>query len=377
MAKTNFTRLTDEELTAWSTELWQAERNQDFLSPFESSGANSMVQKITEVKKTAKGARAVFTLVNDMEGDGVVGDNQLEGNEEELKAYDQAIQIDQLRNANRIQGRMADQKSIVTFREQSRDKLAHWRADRRNELAFLTMSGVAYTFKPDGSTRVGSQLPDLEFAADVSAPTTNRYTRWDATNGLVTSSVSNADLVAADILTWDTIVDLKAYARRKYVRPMRSEGGYDYYNLFVSPEAMKSLKKDADFIAAMHHAAKSGESNVLFKGTAHGGMASGIMIDGVNILEYRHVYTTLGASSGSKWGGGTVDGARLLLTGAQALAYAELGLPTWEEEEFDYGNSVGISVASTFGYKKPVFRSLQSGTDEDFGIVACDVAVVA
>lgn len=371
--KTNFTRLTDEELTAWSTELWQAERDEDFLAPFESTGPNAMVQKITELKKTSKGARAVFTLVNDMEGDGVVGDNQLEGNEEELKAYDQAIQIDQLRNANRIQGRMADQKSIVTFREQSRDKLAHWRGSRRSEIGFLTLSGVAYTFKTDGSTRVGSQLPDLEYAADVSAPTTNRYVRWDAVDGLITSSVSNADLVAADTLTWNTIVDLKAYARRKYVRSMRSEGGYEFYNLFVSPEAMKALKKDDDFIQAMHHAAKSGESNVLFKGTPHGGK-NGILIDGVNILEYRHVYNTLGAASGSKWGGGTVDGARLLLCGAQALAFAELGMPTWEEEEFDYGNSVGISTASTFGYKKPVFRSLQSGTDEDFGVIACDVA---
>lgn len=371
--KTNFTRLTDEELTAWSTELWQAERDEDFLAPFESTGPNAMVQKITELKKTSKGARAVFTLVNDMEGDGVVGDNQLEGNEEELKAYDQAIQIDQLRNANRIQGRMADQKSIVTFREQSRDKLAHWRGSRRSEIGFLTLSGVAYTFKTDGGTRVGSQLPDLEYAADVSAPTTNRYVRWDATSGLITTSVSNADLVAADTLTWNTIVDLKAYARRKYVRSMRSEGGYEFYNLFVSPEAMKALKKDDDFIQAMHHAAKSGESNVLFKGTPHGGK-NGILIDGVNILEYRHVYNTLGAASGSKWGGGTVDGARLLLCGAQALAFAELGMPTWEEEEFDYGNSVGISTASTFGYKKPVFRSLQSGTDEDFGVIACDVA---
>lgn len=370
--KTNFTRLTDEELTAWSTELWQADRDEDFLAPFESTGSSAMIQKITELKSTSKGARAVFTLVNDMEGDGVVGDNQLEGNEEELKAYDQAIQIDQLRNANRIQGRMADQKSIVNFREQSRDKLAHWRATRRSELALLTLSGVAYTFTTDGRTRTGSQLPDLEFAADVSAPTTNRYVRWDATNGLVTSSVSNADLIAADTLTWNTIVDLKAYARRKMVRSMRSEGGYEFYNLFVSPEAMKALKKDDDFIAAMHHAAKSGESNVLFKGTQHGGK-NGILIDGVNILEYRQVYNTLGTGA-TKWGGGSVDGARLLLCGAQALAYAELGMPTWEEEVYDYGNSIGIATASVFGYKKPVWRSLQSGTDEDFGVVACDVA---
>jgi len=375
--KTNFTKLTTEELTAWSTELWQADRDRDFLAVFESSGSDAMIQKITELRKTSKGARAVITLVNDMEGDGVVGDNQLEGNEEELKAYDQVIRVDQLRNANRSTGRMADQKTIVEFREQSRDKLAFNRADRRNQLAFLTLSGIAYTYNTDGSTRVASQLPDLEFAADVSAPTANRYVRWDATNGLVTSSVSNADLVADDKLTWATIVDLKAYARRKFVRAIRSEGGYEHYNLFVSPEAMKDLKKDQDFLAAMRYAAERGDSNPLFKGTAHGGKSSGIMVDGINILEYRHVFNTLGADSGSKWGGGAVNGSRLLLCGAQAMGYAEIGMPTWEEEMFDYKNSIGISTSSIIGYKKPVFRSLQSGTNEDFGVVACDVAVSA
>ena len=89
-----------------------------------------MVQHITELKKTEKGARAVITLLADLEGDGVVGDRTLEGNEESLKSYDQVIRIDQLRNANRHEGRMADQKSVVNFRENSRDKLSYWLSDR-------------------------------------------------------------------------------------------------------------------------------------------------------------------------------------------------------------------------------------------------------
>lgn len=371
MATTNFARLTTEELTAWSNELWQAERNRDFLSVFEGTGPDSMIQRVSELRKTSKGVRAVITLVNDMEGDGVVGDNQLEGNEEELKAYDQVIQVDQMRNANRIAGRMADQKSIVNFREQSRDKLAYWHADRRNQLAVLTLSGIAYNKKTNGATRT-SQLIDLEFAADVSAPTANRHRRWDNTSGLVAGDTSA--VAVEDTLKWDTIVDLKAYAVARNIRPIRTTDGIDYFNLFVSPEAMADLKKDSDFIEAMKHAATRGEANVLFKGTPHGGMR-GIMIDGVNILEYRHVYTTIGATSGSKWGGGTIDGSRLLLCGAQALAFADLGMPTWEEEVFDYKNGMGISVACTVGFKKPVFRSIESGTNEDFGVVVCDVAI--
>lgn len=374
MATTNFARLTTEEVTAWSNELWQAERNRDFLAVFEGTGADSMIQRVTELRKTNKGVRAVITLVNDMEGDGVVGDNQLEGNEEELKAYDQVIQIDQMRNANRLAGRMADQKSIVNFREQSRDKLAFWHADRRNQLAILTLSGIAYSKKNNGATRTGSQFPDLEFAADVTAPTANRHRRWDAVTGLVAGDTTAVE--AADTLKWDTIVDLKAYAIARNVRPIRTQNGIDYFNLFVSPAAMARLKKDPAYIDAFKNAMTRGDENQLFKGTPHGGMR-GVMIDGVNILEYRHIYTTTGATSGvGKWGAGSnIDGSRLLFCGAQALAFADLGMPTWEEEMFDYKNGMGISVACTVGFKKPVFRSIETGTDEDFGLVVCDVAI--
>ncbi len=374
MATTNFTRLTNEELIAWQNELWQAQRNRDFLSLFEGEGPDAMIQRVTTLRKTTKGVRAVITLVNDMEGDGTVGDNQLEGNEEELKAYDQVIRVDQMRNANRLAGRMADQKSIVNFREQSRDKLAYWHAERRNQLAILTLSGLAYSLKLNGAPRTASPFPDLEFAADVTAPTTNRFRRWDAVSGLVAGDTTATDV--ADTLKWNTVVDLKAYAISRNIRPIMTDNGVQVFNLFVSPQAMSSLKKDPAFIAAYQYASKRGDDNIIFKGTGNGGRGTGVMIDGVNILEYKNVYTTIGAASGSKWGGsGTVDGSRLLLCGAQALAFADLGMPMWDEKMFDYDNSIGIAVASIVGFKKPVFRSIESGTDEDFGVVACDVAI--
>jgi N4-gp56 family major capsid protein len=106
-----------------------------------------MVQRITELTRSEKGTRAVITLLADMTGDGVTGDYTLEGNEEALRAYDIVINLDQLRFANRIAGRMADQKSVVNFRETSRDALAYAMADRMDQLAFLTLSGIAYTHK--------------------------------------------------------------------------------------------------------------------------------------------------------------------------------------------------------------------------------------
>jgi hypothetical protein len=65
----------------------------------------------------------------------------------------------------------------------------------------------------------------------------------------------------------------------------------------------------------------------------------------------------------------------MLVCGAQALAYADLGNPYWVEEDDDYENQQAISVGKIVGFKKPVFRSAVHGTDEDFSVVCVDTAV--
>ena len=153
MATTNFAALTSEQLTVWSRDFWRVARNNSFINQFAGSGQNAMVQRVSELTQSEKGARAVITLLADMTGDGITGDNTLEGNEEQLKAYDIVVQLDQLRFANRLAGRLADQKSVVNFRETSRDALAYAMADRIDQLAFLTLSGVGYTQKTNGGLR--------------------------------------------------------------------------------------------------------------------------------------------------------------------------------------------------------------------------------
>ena len=124
MANTNFASLTSNQLTAWSRDFWRVARNMSFINQFAGTGSNAMVQRITDLTRSEKGTKAVITLLADMTGDGVTGDNTLEGNEESLRAFDITIQLDQLRFANRLAGRLADQKSVVNFRENSRDALA-------------------------------------------------------------------------------------------------------------------------------------------------------------------------------------------------------------------------------------------------------------
>lgn len=371
MALTNFAALTDEQKTVWSRDLWKAARNNSFLNRFAGSGPNAMIQRITELTKSEKGARAVITLVADLEGDGVVGDNQLDGNEESIKAYDQVIQIDQLRNANRHKGRMADQKSVVTFRGTSKDVLSYWLADRIDQMAFLTMSGVAYTQKNTGAVRdANSQLAQLEFAGDVTAPSANRHRRWDATNGLVAGAGGTGSVIADDTPTYAMLVEMKAYAKTQYLRGIRGEGNEEYFHVFMTPQGIAKLKLDSDFLANVRGAGVRGASNSLFSGSI-------MMQDGLVIHEFRHVYNTSQATSGvNKWGAGSnIDGQRILMCGAQALGMADLGTPYWVEEGKDYENQQGISVGKILGFKKPVFRSTVTSTDEDFGVICVDTAI--
>jgi len=381
MANTNFSALTSEQLTIWSRDFWRVARNMSFINQFAGSGPNAMVQRISELTQSEKGARAVITLLADMTGDGIVGDNTLEGNEEALRAYDIVVQLDQLRFANRLAGRLADQKSVVNFREHSRDALAYAMADRIDQLAFLTMAGVSYGVKNNGALRntlgSGQNLSDLAFSGDVSAPTSNRHRRWDAGTSAITTGDVTA-VAAADSLNYKAIVQLKAYAKDNYIRGLRGAGNEEVYHLFVSPQVMADLKLDSDFLANVRNAGVRGPSNELFSGS------SSLMVDGIMVHEFRHVFNTSGATSGTssnagsngyKWGANAdVDGSSCLFVGAQGLAMADIGLPEIVEDTFDYGNQNGISIGKIFGFKKPVYYSDVSSQNEDFGIVRLDVA---
>ena len=361
--QTNFAKLTTEQKTTWSRQLWKIARNNAFISQFMGSGNNAMIQRITELTKSEKGARAVITLVSDLEGDGIAGDNTLEAREEEIKAYDRVIRIDQLRNANRTTGRMADQRTIVGFRENSRDQLAYWLSDRLDQLAFQTLAGVGYQYNTKGNARVDGTFAGLDFAADVTAPSTNRYQNW-TTAGLAAGDITDATL---DYASWEMIVKMRAYTRDHYIRGVKGSLGTELYHLFLSPQGMASLKMDPDYLAAARNALPRAKSNQLW--TGH----TGLEIDGIMIHEYRHVPEFSVGSDFAGEGTAGATGCTALMCGAQSMGMADLGNPGWTEKYFDYDNQHGIAIDKICGFLKPVFYSKYDQADEDFGVVRVNV----
>lgn len=365
MALTNFAALTDEQKTVWSMDLWKQARNYSFVNKFLGKDSNSLIQHVTELKKSEKGARAVLTLLSDLQGDGIAGDRTLEGNEEPMQTSDQVIRIDQLRHANRHEGRMADQKSVVEFRSNSRDVLAYWAADRLDQLAFLTLSGVSYGLKNNGAPRVGSDLPFLEFAQDVTAPTNMRVARWNGTSKALDIGGVTGNVAPADTPMWELFVQLKAYAKDQYIRGIKDGDGEETFHVFLTPQGMAKLKLDQTFMLNVRHAMERGKGNPLFTGST-------IKIDGMYFHEFRHVFNTAGADVGNKWGGaGDVDGCQILFCGAQALGMADIGNPEWNEQGFDYDNQQGIAVGKIVGFLKPKFNSIYAkNTKQDFGAIS-------
>lgn len=364
MAATDFGALSTARKIVWGTDIWRAGRDANFWmsNGFVGTGSTNVIERITELTTTERGDRCIMQLVADLTGDGVAGDNILEGNEEALFNDSIEILVDQLRTGVRAKGAMAEQRTVIRFRSTAKEKLAFWFADKLDELMFLTAAGISYTLKLDGSTRTGSQLPSLAFATDITAPSSGR-------KFFANSATSTATLATSDKLSWNQVIDLQAYAKRKRMKPIRA-GGREYYALLVSTEQLRDLKSDSTYQTLVSRAAPRGDSNPLFKNAV-------AVIDGCIIYDHNKVPNTLGLASGSKWGSGsTVDGAQAMLLGAQAMGFAQVtSMKYSESDNTDYQNRPGIAVGRLIGMVKPVFTSLTdlssgSPTKQDFGVIS-------
>lgn len=365
--------LNSEQIKYFSYKVWKAMRVRSLADQLASSDGANVVHRVTEMKNTTHGMRAILTLVPDDTTFGVVGDNRLEDHEVGLGEHQMELTFDQLRKAIANEGRMADRSSWVDFTRTASEQLSWWAVDVKDRLMMNTLSGIDYSVELDGTAR-DSQFPQLTFAGDVSAPSANRHLRVD-NDGSLTTIVGNAatsDITAADLPTWNTFTDLRTELPLMRVKPVRGKygDGSDLYIVLVHPRTMGVLKKDPTFRENWKDSMPRSKDHLLFKGFDH------VYIDGFLVISHRYVFSTLGAASGSKWGNGTVDGTRSLVLGAQALGLVEMSKPTWETETRDYKNSHALSLAIQFGFRKTVWPDQYANNSlEDFGVVALDHAI--
>lgn len=357
MAKTEFGVNHPLAVKVFSKQLAAEVISKTYVGKFIGTGKGSLVQEHTDLKKSA-GDQITHGLRVQMQGAGIQGDATLEGNEEALDFYDDAIVVNQLRHATRTKGKMSEQRVPYNLRAESKDALSDWFAERMDTAFFNQICG-------------NTAVSDTKYTGNNAtiAPSTNRIIR--AGNQANDNSITSSDIFTLDLI--DIVVE-----RAKTVstingtgpkmRPIKM-GGKDHFVMFLHPYQVTQLRTNTSTgqWQDITKAAMMGgqvEDNPIYTGML--GMYNGVIL-------HESDRVTQGVSAADGTAVSTVR--RAVLCGAQAAGIAFGGGTSgvskysWQEEMFDYGNQFGVAAGSIFGLKKSKYIPADNSSTnaEDFG----------
>lgn len=327
----------------FSKELMTQVLRMTYVSRFIGTTADSMIQVKDETKKSA-GDKITYGLKVQLGGTGVAGDDTLEGNEEALVTYSDSILIDQLRHATRSKGKMSEQRVLFSLREEGKQSLGDWFADRVDTAFFNHLGGIST--QTDGRY-TGSNTPI--------APSTNNIvlSNQTAEGSLTTTDAFTTSLIDKCVARAKTMQDQST--PQPNIRPIKVNGQPKYV-MFLHPWQVYSLRTTATAATVtwweVNRSALTGgmiKDNPIYTGSLG-------EYNGVILHESQRVPNST-----------TANAKRAIFCGAQSavIAYGrDTSSPTrmsWREEEFDYGNQLGISAGMVWGLKKVVFNSADFG----------------
>lgn len=318
----------------WRKQLFADVRDMLFITRFVGESEQSMIQELEDLKAD-KGSRINYGLGMKLSGAGITGDSTLEGSEEAMTDYDTNVQIDQLRHAVRLTGRMDEKKNAYDMRSSAKNRLADWWAERIDQEILDKLCGkTSSTF---GNTPTAAAASRSIFAGG------------QASVGAITSSMK------MDTKILDAAKEAAKLASPK-IRPLKINGK-PYYVVILHPYDATALRQDPVWNQAQRDANVRGDENPIFSGSL--GIYNGLIIH-----EHEYIYRT-------NDGSGAAYIARNILCGQQAGVMAWGMGVNWVEKSFDYGNSWGISVGAIWGCQKPVFNSV------DYGVITMFAASAA
>jgi len=335
-----------------TNKLWAKKLNVEvlkdaYISKFIGKGADSLVQYREDTNKD-KGDRIRNGLRMQLTGAGVLEDNTLEGQEEQLITYSDDLLINQLRHAVRSDGKMSEQRVLFDLRTEAKAGLKDWWTDRLDTMFFNQVCG--YTVQTD-LRYTGMNTP--------TAPDSNHIMRA----GNVSADESITGTASVMSLSFIDYCVERAKTLTPAIRPIKTELG-DYYVMFVHPYQATDLRTNTNtgqWLDIQKAAMTGGQTtkNPIFTG------ALGVYN---NTILHESARVTNGVNSST--GAAVTTVRRAVFAGAQAACIAfggEDGPDTmsWTEETFDYGNQLGVAVGAILGMKKSVYNST------DFATIVC------
>lgn len=357
MAQTNIPINDPKAVRRWSGALSVDTHGKSYWArKFIGKGPNNIIEQKTELESEA-GDTVQFDLSVQLRGTPTVGDDRLEGKEENLRFFTDQVMIDQTRKSVSAGGRMTRKRTLHDLRGIARDRLGDYWGKYSDELYFIYLSGSRGInedyFEPLGwAGHAGNpiQAPDVDHIVYAGAAT------------------SKATITAADKMNRVLVERIQTYVsmlsamspESASMNPVSVEGE-DRYVFLMSPFNSFDMRvADTAGWLEMNKAliTAEGKNSPIFKG--------GLGMLGNTVLhEHKRVirFSDYGA-------GANLPASRSLFMGQQAgvVAYGTSGGMRfmWEEETKDYKNLTNVASGTIIGFKKSRYNS------RDFGVVSVD-----
>lgn len=338
----------------WSKTLAVEVLKNTWAARFMGPGSDRVIQVKDETSKSA-GDKVTYGLRMQMTGPGVIGDGTLQGMEEPLVTYNDAVIINQLRHAVNCGGRMSQQRVEFTVRDEALSGLRDWWSDRIDWSFFNQICGFTPTQTPNGS--LGATDVRWTGLQAVVAPDANHIARSDA-SAAGDESITSTALFTLSML--DKAVE-RARTSTPGLRPVMI-GGKPFYVGFLHPYQVTDMRTNTasgQWLDIQKAAMQGGEveDNPIFEGSL--GVYNAVILHS----DYR---VTPGVSSANPLAA-VQNVRRAVFCGAQAAmcAYGRDNGPeryTWVEELFDYENLLGVSAGLVWGLKKTTFNGADFGS---------------
>ena len=340
----------------WTKKLRVETLKKTYVDKFIGTSKNSLLYEQSDLKKAA-GDRIRMGLRVQFSGAGVLGDGTLEGNEEAMQTYYDDLIVNQLRHAARSKGKMSEQRVPFSVRQENMDGLSDWTADRFD---------TAFANQICGNTAV-TDVRYTGLQATIAPDASHQIFGGNATTDETCGAGDEFDLKLID----KCVEKAKTFSGSNMgMRPLKI-GGKDYYVMFLHPYQVYDMRTNTNTSqwADIQQAAMQGgkvEDNPIFTGAL--GIYNGTVL---------HEWTRVTTGVNSTTGVAVANTRRAVFCGAQAACIGFAGGTggiegfEWEEELFDYRNSLGVSAGAIYGLKKSVFNS------RDFATIVASTYAVA
>lgn len=344
MAMTEFATGATLAVQRWSDSLAVEAEKKQYFRKFMGAGPDNLIVVKTELNKQA-GEKITYALRMKMSGDGIEGDNVIEGTSAEtsLTFHADSLFIDQRRKGTKSKGKMTEQRVPYNLRKEGRDALAIWFAEDYDEQIMMYLAGargadttfhvaLGYTGRCGNSFR----SPDSDHVI-YGGDATSLATIEQADKMKLTL----VEKIVTKIETLDPMIQpFRINGENKYVLLMHPYNAYD----------LRTSISQGDWLEV--HKATDGANSPIYQ-NALGEYAGIVLHKHRNVIRFSESYG--GCASG-------VTASRSLLLGAQAGMIAwggagGMGRYTWNEETDDRGNALAITAGTIYGVQGTQFNS--------------------